>query len=657
MTTKRFFALSVVALFLFAAFTAGGCNGSDHDDEDTSTPDKTTDAEMPSMISVFDSPEFDVVGKELEAEMISEDLPAPNIHILMIISGDDYFVADDTDSVSSANAQTVKASATLPEDKMKELSAKIKPYYESGDVIALLWPSAATINDLYEAVGEPSMNIEPEQMLPTSQDVYPEMYAIAKRYRGNVAHTFSYIVPGNTAFLVDLLEEVMEIDSGDTSGNQQTEQTEENNEVVEDKYAGLRPEYLFQARRYADFVLWAARIDSEMAKMAKFEDSSEFPLRSAALSNESLSGELFNYSAQKITLNLSYSRSWLHFSAAAHHTVYSFYDFGDKNEYYYVQSNGFVKPEAYRKYTDSEGTKTEGSMCWYNLHHSIENAKYNLFSHAPKNVNRSSTVNDGTSYSTTRTTGHKTGTEVGTEVGAEVGTEGGSVSAKVSAKVSSEYSSETSKNTGYNHSATWTTNDWAIIDQSDTATPSWKVDFKAPDYNSGGPDGYFPDWNGNVPDASTLRNDLDSEWMWQVTQPGKNMLMLTRLDVQMRLTCLDKGGSRGRSTWNTNNIGSIAPISKPPHIIVSRKKFSFRKDGDVAQLDLICSGKWTATSDSDWCAVTPDSGNGSAGDAQDIFLYTDPFEHDGVTSRVAHVCFKDEETGQIQSLTVTQLSK
>ena len=649
MTIKRFFAPSFVALLLFAAFIASGCGGSSSNLADTSSPDTTTDAEMPSRVSVFDSPEFDVVGQEVEAEMISEDLTEPNIHIVMIISGDDYFITDDTDNVSSANAQSVKAAATLPENKLQELSAKIKPYYESGDVIALFWPSAATINDLYEAVGEPPMNVDPAQLLSGSEDEYPEMYAIAKRYNGDVAHNFSYVVPGSTAFLEDVLEEIMSLDSNDTSGSQQSTQTEENSGVVYDKYAGLRQGYLFQARRYADFVLWAARIDSEMAEMMNFESSSEFPLRSAALTNESKSGEMFNYGAQKITVDVSYKSgniSYLHFSAAAHYSVYSFYDFGDKNEYYYVQANCFVKPEAYRKYTDSEGTKTKGSMRWYNFSHSINGATYNLFSHAPHNVNRSSTVNDGTSYGTTNTTGYK----VGTEVGAEIGTDG----AKVSSKVSSEYSSSTSKSTGYNHSATWTTNDWAIIDESNTATPSWKVDFKAPDYNSGGPNGYYPDWNGNVPEASTRRNDLDSEWMWQVTQSNQSISIRTQLNAQLRETWC---GNNARDNRYANGTPyGTAPIAKPPHIIVKQKNFDFGKVGGIALFRLICGGNWQAVSDSGWCQVQPSSGAATGGEEQSVYIQAKTFDTGtgDLEVRQANVMVKDLETGQIQTIKIAQ---
>ena len=641
MTTKRFLALSFAALFLFVAFTAGGC-GSSNSNKFAAEPDTTT--EMPGILSVFDSPEFEIVGKELEAELVSEDLPEPQIHFVVILSGDDYFITDDTDKVSSANTQTVKSAATLPEDKLKELSAKLRPCYESGDVIALFLPSAATINDLYEAVGEPPIQVEYSQLLETSEDTYPEIYAIAKRYIGGTAHTFSYLVPGSTAVLGDILEELIANTSNDVSEDISINDPED----IDSKYAGLRPEYIFQARRYADFILWAARIDSKMEELAAFEASSEFPLRSASLSNEAKSGELFNYGAQMITLNLSYCHSsytYVHFSAAANYTIYSFHNFSDKNDYYYVQANCWVKPEAYYKNPNFKGgVKTSGSMCWYEFQHFINGADYTLFSNAPKNVNRSRTISDGTDYSTNSTTGYK----IGTEIGAEIGTDGG----KISSKVTSEYSSSTSKTTGYNHSATWTANDWDLYNACDNTMPSWWVDFKLP-----GEENYFSDLNGNVPESSTRRNDLDSEWMWQVTNSQKSISIRGRAAVKMRQTFCNSEGYK--KIWYFTGVKSAAAaIAKPPHIIASQKSFSFRSSGDVGQFKLLCSGKWQAVSDSEWCQVSPSSGEATGGDERDIFIYTTAFEQPGdLDSRIGHIMVKDTETGQIQTLTITQINK
>ena len=662
MTTKRFLALSFVALCLFSAFTAGGCGGStsnnfaDQSTPDTPTTPDNTVAEMPTLTSVFDSPEFESVmqdlGEELEAEGITS---SPRIHFVFIIS-DDVLVLEDTNDVTSSDvqAQTVKSSAFLPEDKLNELSAKIKPLYDSGDIIAIYLPSPITLNDVYEAVGEPSPYTDIKEALKISGDSFPELYAFAKRYNGEVKYDFSYLLPGSLEILInEIAQEFISEDtylkiSGDTLISVDV------SEEFDD--SGLRGGYLFQARRYADFMRWAVHIDSKMDELKAYAASSSFPLRSAAFTGESKSGELFNYSAQIIALNLSRKLSYPFYynnSAQAIYEVYSFHNFNDKNDYYYVKSECFVKPEDYKKYTKGSTVYTAGSMYYYTFSHGLNGATYTLLNNAPKNVNRSRTLSDGTSYSTTRTTGYS----IGTEIGAEIGMDGG----KISSKVSTEYSSSTSKTTGYNHSATWTVNDWEIINQCNTTTPSWKVDFKDPVYETGGPDGYYSDWDGNVPVATTQRNDLASEWMWQVTNSNKDISINGAVRVCQRQTWVrtNADGSKTRSTYRFGKTTTASkPLSKPPHIIASQKKFDAEKAGGLQKFSLLCSGKWQTVSDSDWCQVSPSSGEATGGDEQTVYVYTTAFDQPGnLATRIGQIMIKDTETGQIQTLRVTQANK
>ncbi len=664
MTTKRFFALCFVALLTFAAFVAGGCGGSSSDlanisDNDTPTNPDTITAQMPSILEALQSLEFSIVNQELTNELAGDGRNAAGltqqIHYVGVTSSGEIVVWENAANVPAGVLQNSSEPA-LTESQINELSAKIKQYYDSGDVIATFSGSPAFLDSIYQAVGEPPLYNSVEGVLSNSasEDIAPEMYAFAQRYDDNeVKYTFSYIIPHNSS---NMLQDVVEgIASSDVAAAADLENyinaSDGEDGTEEDKYAGLREEYVFQAQRFANFQSWAMDIDAQMEEQQMYTASSKFPLRSAEFSNESKSGEMFSYGAQKITVDVSYKSpnvSYLKFSAAANYTVYSFYDFGDKNEYYYVQANCFIKPEGYKKYTDSQAKKTDGSMCWYNFWHTIDGATYNLFSHAPKNVNRSRSLNDGTNYSTTNTTGYK----VGTEVGAEISTEG----AKISTKVTSEYSSSTSKSTGYNHSATWTANDWAIIDESDTATPSWKVDFKAPDYNSGGPDGYYPEWNGNVADATTQRNDLDSEWMWQVTKSSKNIAIRTHLKARIRETGVYfSDGGRAYSSYTPKNA-AVAPIAKPPHIIVKQKNFDFGKVGGLAGFRLICGGNWQAVSDSDWCQVAPSSGEATAGEEQSVFIRAKTFDTgtDDLEVRQAKIMVKDLDTGQIQTLKIAQ---
>lgn len=677
MTTKRFLALSFVALFLFAAFTAGGCGGSSNlasisdtetpsDPSTPSTPDNpstpdTAEAQMPSMLEALSSPEFETARQQLLDELAVSGRSAAaltqQIHYVAV-TNDEICIWEDAAKTPSGALQSLQESA-LTESQISELSAKIKQFYDSGDVIAVFSPSPAVLNGIYEALGEPPLYSNLEEVLNNaSEDLSPELYALAKRYNDDdMQYSFSYIIPSNPSNLLeDIAEESVSEDVSAAAyledyinASAAEDETEENNN------SGLRDNYAFQASRLVSFQSWAYDIDEKMDEQQAHTASSEFPLRSAGFSNESGSGELFNYGAQMITLDTSYKDSrysYCHFSGGAHYTVYSFYNFSDKNEYYYVQANLFVKPEAYKKYTTSAGTKmTSGSMCHYTAASSIIGASHNLFSHAPHNVNRSRTVSDGTSYSTTRTTGYK----IGSEVGAEISNEG----AKVSAKVTSEYSSSTSKNTGYSHSATWTANDWEIIDRSDSDNALWKVDFYDPTINqaNGSAAGYGPHDDGSIVEASTRRNDLDAEWLWQVTSPSKSISIQETLWATMRQTARY---SSSRQYWYyTAKKVAKAPLAKPPHIIVKQKNYIFRKDvTDPLLCKVICGGSWTAASDSDWCYVSPKSGEGTNGDERDIFIYADPFDKEGaLDTRIAHICIKDTETGQIQTLTITQANK
>lgn len=101
-----------------------------------------------------------------------------------------------------------------------------------------------------------------------------------------------------------------------------------------------------------------------------------------------------------------------------------------------------------------------------------------------------------------------------------------------------------------------------------------------------------------------------------------------------------------------------SPIAQPPHIIVNQKQYSFRRAGDVAQFKLLCSGHWVATSDQDWCQVSPSSGESTGGDERDIFINVEAFEQDGtLATRIGHISLKDTTTGQTQTLWITQANK
>lgn len=159
------------------------------------------------MSEVMNLPEFAEVLSELEQELIAEGIDpetfkGPDIHFVMILS-DDAIYLDGGLSGASAVRNSGAASAA---ESISSLGAKLSADYESGDVIALYFPTPANINKLYEALGEspiyPMTELEDDSL-------HPEIYAVAKRHGISAA-------------------------SDDTD---------------------IRQEYLFQSWRYVNFIL------------------------------------------------------------------------------------------------------------------------------------------------------------------------------------------------------------------------------------------------------------------------------------------------------------------------------------------------------------------------------------------------------------------
>ena len=376
MTSKKCYTALFVAAFMFAVFAVGGCGGSSGSDVQipetgTTNPESETPevTQIPAVTNIFGSEEYAVVMQDLYAELSADNLTVPKIHFITILSGE--VILDDNIESSSAKGSPVKGSA-LSQDEIQKLADALKKPYESGDVIALLWPSNATVNDLCLALGEQPVLVDLNEVLsqdkenqPDSADLYPEIYAMAKRYNGKSAHTFSYIMPGNTKimaeFLIEMLSDDVQADSSDVEVSASETSSDSEIEYFNEKFGGLRREYVFQSRRYADFIRWAAHIDKDMEEQ-KAEASSVF--KSAAASTN-----LFDYSAQKISVNFNESSSVKLFigqrnysySAGVSYTVYSYHDFGDGKDYYVVRSSAYFKPDV-EKWKDRVETRTFGCV-------------------------------------------------------------------------------------------------------------------------------------------------------------------------------------------------------------------------------------------------------------------------------------------------------
>ena len=680
MTSKKFYTAIFVAALAFAVFAVGGCGGSGGSDvtipeTETTNPESNPESEtpevtqIPAMTNIFGSEEYAVVMQDLYAELSADNLTVPNIHFITILSGE--VILDDSIESSSAKGSPVKGSA-LSQDEIQKLADALKKPYESGDVIALFWPSNVTVNDLCIALGEQPALVDLSEVIsqdkenqPDSEDLYPEIYAMSKRYNGSSAHTFSYIVPGNvkimTEVLVEMFSEDLQAASSDVEVSASETSSDNEIEYFNEKFEGLRRDYVFQSRRYADFIRWAAHIDKDMEEQ-KAEASSVF--KSAAASTN-----LFDYSAQKISVNFDEASTvdwWgtkrnYSYSAGVSYTVYSYHDFGDGKDYYVVRSSVYVKPDVDQ--FNAEGSVfTWGSMMYWSYTHDLNNGNpsYVLFNNAPPNVNRSKTVSSGTSHSTSSTTSHSHGTKIGSKISASLFD---GLSAELSTEISEETTNSATKGTSYSHSETWTTDEYSITNECDNKAAKWTVDFKDPAYETGGPDGYFSHWDGSIQPASARRTDLNSEWMWQVSDSNRVMNLSAHLYRRMRIAW-GNGKSRGyNSTWGTRDRGPFQ-LAQPPHIVLTSEKACAvnKYGGNNFIFRFICDDDWEIISTApEWCYVSDEQKSGTRTNGENVvFFYVDPYDTGSDTrahTRQALLVVRNKVTKQVQTVLVTQSNR
>lgn len=669
MTSKKCYVALLVTAFMFAVFAVGGCGGSSSSLPGNNSESEVT--EIPNITDIFDSEEFAVVMQDLEAELSADNLTTlPDFHFITILSGE--VILDDNIESSTTKGSPVKGSA-LSQNEIQKLADALKGPYESGDVIALLFPSNSTVNDLCLALGEQPAFVDLNELLsqdkenqPDSADLYLEIYAMAKRYNGKSAHTFSYVMPGNAKIMAEVIVEMLSEDTkADSSAAEMiASETSSDSEIeyFNEKFGGLRREYVFQARRYADFIRWAAHIDRDMEEQ-KAESSSVF--KSAADSTN-----LFDYSAQKISVNFDYSGTldWgtksygvylgkhnYSYSAGASYMVYSYHDFGDGRDYYVVRSSVYVKPDV-EKWNTNGWVCTFGSMHNWSYTHDLNsgNPSYVLFNNAPPNVDRSMTVSGGTSHSTSSTTSHSLGTKVGAKVG--VSTSQG-LSAEINTEISAETTNSATNGSSYSHSETWTTDEYSITNECDNKAAKWTVDFKDPN------DGYFSHWDGSIQPATTRRTDLNSEWMWQVNDSNKVMNLSAHLYRVIRLPYANGHMRALAIAYGTYNRGPYR-LAQPPHIVLtSQNNYTFDKNGANNNIiKFMSDDDWEIISSaSDWCYVSDEQQSGGRTNGENsVFFYVDPYDTGSTTrahTRQALLVVRNTVTKQVQTVLITQSNR
>ena len=200
---------------------------------------------------------------ELKGQGISLDTDMPKLHMVIIVSKDGAYIDNQFVSASSLNAAHITSTAEVTPQEIAKIGEILLPAYESGDIIALYFPTASSINAMYEALGEQPFHFE--GLTEGSADTYPEIYAMAKRYGVNATHYFSYTVPGSKALLAhSILEDIM---SGDGKFTPEDGQDDTSNLLHNVYDTDLRQEYLFQAKRYAAFIKWGATLDKSTAEL------------------------------------------------------------------------------------------------------------------------------------------------------------------------------------------------------------------------------------------------------------------------------------------------------------------------------------------------------------------------------------------------------
>ncbi len=653
MSRKTFRLASIILVFAFAVFFIGGCGGGS---SNSINPDNSesheTSVELPDIIDIVSSDEFITLMNNFLDELISNDITIlPAIQYVMI-SGDRVYMGSELSYFARRNLEGREfRGASLPADQMDRLTQILKPRYELGDVIALLYPTPNTINDLYEALGEQRSYTSDKG----DDEVTSELFAMAKR-AGKSIHFFSYELPTK--------EDLAKIDSDDISSNGGDEEDIENNSPDEDDNGGyqipvdnqnFRAAFLFQAERAVNFLRWAAFLDikAQEAEIQTQALNSQFRASAA----ETSSGSFIEFNSQHIDKDTSqyeadYVPEWKKETSEAYKTdvnfksgfsleVFSAHSFSEGDDYYLVKSNAFTKPNNFQDRKVDGWRYISGHTAKFEFRAEPENVNSNVFlrNNAPKSINRSGSVTDG----------------IDTTIGGSFG-----VSGKIASSPSLTPSASISKSMSYSHSKTWETSEWRLDNKSGNVTAQWIADF----YN--GSDKYWPNKsNGDVAGASKVRLDIDSEWIWRVYKSYWQQYPKLWVEVTTYTTpCYTRWKKDHRKyTMGTYYATRWVSFNRPPHVVVDPIAFNFGPEADqTAMFKLLCNDNYTITSDSDWCNVAANQATGgdTGANEREIFFAVDAYtsnEGDAFNTRTATITVKENNTGDYQEITVTQRNK
>ena len=649
MITKKFCWLSFAVMILFAVIAAGGCGGSSGDPVSIGTtpspeptPFTSRDVTIPTMSEVLDSPEFEQVVSELEQELRAEGVDpntdGPNIHYVMILSGDAVYLDG---GLSSASA--VKDSGVSASESISDITKRLSALYESGDVIALYFPTPEKINQLCEALGDrPTYYVT----LPEDERTYPEIYAVAKRKGVSANHYFTYEVQGSKALLSVLIDEILS--SSDVSSSESYEY-----EVSGSEDSGLRNEYLFQSRRYANFIKWTMLLDKKTAELdaGAVSAMAQFKAASGTSSGSFLDMSSQNFEGDAGYFEANYEPEYpvlakpttdIHYDSGFSFTVYSAHNYANKDDYYLFRSNAYTTPKNFEHV--GEGTAITGEYGYTRLFNvkafvkDASSADVILGENAPKTVDTNGSITDGISTTITGTFGQ---------------------SQTLSANLASGDTAQSYNvlnSLTYTNSQTWETKEWVLRNKCAGNSAEWAADLTG---------------NQSYVEAGTVEMRLESEWIWRV----KNAFSLKSdsLVVDAELTTR-QGFHRKHPSFSKYLRGDVIELSeraittpktisvkRPNQIFVGQKAFNSGKDGGTGMFKLLCNNDYTITSSQpSWCHVSDEMSKGSdtGANEREISLRVDAFNAEGAeNTRSAVITVTDTVTGDKMEITVVQSNK
>ena len=678
---KFFYWLTMAALIAFIVASLGGCGGSHSNPGRSSESEEEKNTELSftgklngDLLSIYGSEKYDKMMEELKAKGLLDNMN-PTKMIICITD-------EEAEQLITEILAEAESDSEIDEDALRYVlnsymfdAEKVKESYEQEETILLAYPDESFINKTLEAVGLERSYVRNAEENPSGR---LEIYAIAKRTIGERTHTFTYSAAcdENIATSNDEEEElsVTRGSSAEISGNKFFLYDAEGNVILSDDVGTVasadklevsgNPDEdgtLFTVERWRAFYEWCA----SLTDWAKEQEVTATAIEVRAAADDDLTkiseaqsktfefpGNRDNYSPwegneKKVNLR---RRNTLNFN------VYTCHSFRYGNDYYLVLASGTTIPQNFQDrtfrwywpdgnsdilnylsgYTGSFGFETYLMNSNWNSDLTVDDVA--LERHVPRNVNKSTTHNEGMSWN----------------LGGEVGVNKDGPSAKISAGVS------------FNSSKSWVTTEYEIQDktmQDKSASAEWRADVTGPSQGS-----YHARWTGghwgvNATAASTNNLTFDTQWVWRVSKSVWNKF--SSGSIPMRIICKWEEGfchGKGFSTtppYHWDDTRSYPEFSgtdtmyldMPSHCWIGTTGFDFGGGGNKGNggFDLLSEGDWMITNIPDWIHFNTTSGTATGDSPQTVRFEVDENPGD---QRDAYMTFTMTAGSRVETKTI-----